>query len=377
MGAAYPELRRQGPRDADAEGRGRAFRRDPGKRHEDPRSAAGQGSANLDGATAFTLYDTYGFPLDLTADICRERNIDAGRGGFTAAMEQQKKTARAAGKFKMAAKVEYAGEKNKFVGYESLVHNTHVVALYADGVSVQELKAGQDGIVVLDTTPFYAESGGQVGDQGVIKQRRRFVRSRRHPEDPGRRVRPPRRAAVGRAEGRRHRRRASRRSQARAHHPQPLGHPPDAQGPARSARFATWQQKGSLVDPDKTRFDFSHNAPVTAEQIAEVEQIVNREILQNHATKAQHMSFDDAVKHGAMALFGEKYGDEVRVLDIGSSKELCGGVHVTAPATSACSRSSPKAASLPASAAYRSGDGRRRAGLGAVDQPPLLEAAAR
>src|SRR5205823_4044284 len=124
---------------------------------------------NLDGATAFTLYDTYGFPLDLTADICRERGVTLDEAGFTAAMEQQKKTARAAGKFKMAANVEYSGEKTKFVGYESLVHNTHVLALYSGGVSVQELKAGQDGIVVLDTTPFYAESGGQVGDKGVIK----------------------------------------------------------------------------------------------------------------------------------------------------------------------------------------------------------------
>jgi alanyl-tRNA synthetase len=150
---------------------------------------------NLDGATAFTLYDTYGFPLDLTADICRERNITLDEAGFTAAMEQQKKTARAAGKFKMAANVEYTGEKNKFVGYDSLVHNTHVLALYADGVSVQELKAGQDGIVVLDTTPFYAESGGQVGDKGLIKAGAGLLRSRRHPEDPGRRVRPPRRAA--------------------------------------------------------------------------------------------------------------------------------------------------------------------------------------
>jgi alanyl-tRNA synthetase len=124
---------------------------------------------NLDGATAFTLYDTYGFPLDLTADICRERGVTLDEAGFTAAMEQQKKTARAAGKFKMAAKVEYAGEKTKFVGYESLVHNTHVLALYSEGVSVQELKAGQEGIVVLDTTPFYAESGGQVGDHGSIR----------------------------------------------------------------------------------------------------------------------------------------------------------------------------------------------------------------
>ncbi|BDT58015.1 alanine--tRNA ligase [Massilia varians] len=283
---------------------------------------------NLDGATAFTLYDTYGFPLDLTADICRERGVTLDEEGFAAAMEQQKKTARAAGKFKMAAKVEYAGEKTKFVGYESLAHNTHVLALYSEGVSVEELKAGQEGIVVLDTTPFYAESGGQVGDQGVIKGGANLFEV----EDT-----------------------LKIQAEVFGHHgvlregSLKVGDTVDAQVDtvkrARTIRnhSATHlmhkalrevlgshvQQKGSLVDPDKTRFDFSHGAPLTAEEIAKVEMIVNREILENHATQAQHMSFDDAVKHGAMALFGEKYGDSVRVLDIGSSKELCGGVHVT------------------------------------------------
>ncbi len=287
---------------------------------------------NLDGATAFTLYDTYGFPLDLTADICRERNVTLDEAGFTAAMEQQKKTARAAGKFKMAAGVEYAGEKTKFVGYESLVHNTHVLALYAGGVSVQELQAGQDGIVVLDTTPFYAESGGQVGDKGVIKAAGGTNAGVFEVEDT-----------------------LKIQAEVFGHHgvlqsgSLKVGDTVDAQVDevkrARTIRnhSATHlmhkalrevlgshvQQKGSLVDPDKTRFDFSHNAPLTAEEIAKVEQIVNREILENHATQAQHMSMDDAIKHGAMALFGEKYGDTVRVLDIGSSKELCGGVHVT------------------------------------------------
>ena len=283
---------------------------------------------NLDGATAFTLYDTYGFPLDLTADICRERGIKLDEAGFTAAMEQQKKTARAAGKFKMAANVEYSGEKTRFVGYESLAHNSRVVALYTAGAPVQELKAGQDGIVVLDTTPFYAESGGQVGDKGLLKS-------------PG---------GVFEVEDT-----LKIQAEVFGHHgvlqsgSLKVGDMVDAQVDevkrARTIRnhSATHlmhkalrevlgghvQQKGSLVDPDKTRFDFSHNAPLSAEEIARVEQIVNAEILQNHATKAQHMSMDDAIKHGAMALFGEKYGDTVRVLDIGSSKELCGGVHVT------------------------------------------------
>jgi alanyl-tRNA synthetase len=282
----------------------------------------------LDGATAFTLYDTYGFPLDLTADICRERNITLDEEGFAAAMEQQKKTARAAGKFKMAANVEYAGEKNKFVGYDSLVHNTHVLALYADGVSVPMLSAGQDGIVVLDTTPFYAESGGQVGDKGVIKAAGGLFEvedtlkiqadvfghhgvlqsgSLKVGDTVDAQVDETKRART-----------------IRNHSATHLMHKA-----LREVLGSHVQQKGSLVDPDKTRFDFAHNAPLTAEEIVRVEQIVNAEILRNHPTQAQHMSMDDAIKHGAMALFGEKYGDTVRVLDIGSSKELCGGVHVT------------------------------------------------
>jgi alanyl-tRNA synthetase len=288
---------------------------------------------NLDGATAFTLYDTYGFPLDLTADICRERNITLDEAGFTAAMEQQKKTARAAGKFKMAAGVEYAGEKTKFVGYDALVHNTHVLALYTGGAPVQELKAGEEGIVVLDTTPFYAESGGQVGDKGLLKGVADVgVAGVFEVEDTLKiqaevfghhgvlqsgvlKVGDTIDAQVDEAK---------RARTIRNHSATHLMHKA-----LREVLGSHVQQKGSLVDPDKTRFDFSHNAPLTQEQIAQVETIVNREILQNHATQAQHMSMDDAIKHGAMALFGEKYGDTVRVLDIGSSKELCGGVHVT------------------------------------------------
>jgi alanyl-tRNA synthetase len=283
----------------------------------------------LDGATAFTLYDTYGFPLDLTADICRERNITLDEEGFAAAMEQQKKTARAAGKFKMAANVEYSGEKNTFVGYESLAtHNTHVLALYSGGSPVQELKAGDEGIVVLHTTPFYAESGGQIGDKGMIKASGGLFEV----EDTLKiqadvfghhgvlqsgvlKVGDTVDAQVDELK---------RARTIRNHSATHLMHKA-----LREVLGGHVQQKGSLVDPDKTRFDFAHNAPVTAEEIARVEQIVNAEILQNHPTQAQNMSMDDAIKHGAMALFGEKYGDTVRVLDIGSSKELCGGVHVT------------------------------------------------
>ena len=286
-----------------------------------------KGGGNLDGATAFTLYDTYGFPLDLTADICRERGVTIDEAGFAAAMEQQKKTARAAGKFKMAASVEYTGAKTKFIGYDALVHNAAVIALYAEGVAVPELKAGQSGIVVLDTTPFYAESGGQVGDQGVLRAAGGVFQV----EDTLKvqadvfghhgvlaegslKVGDKVDALVDEEK---------RGRTIRNHSATHLMHKA-----LREVLGSHVAQKGSLVDADKTRFDFSHNAPVTQEQIAQVEAIVNREILQNHETRAQHMSFDDAVKHGAMALFGEKYGDEVRVLDIGSSKELCGGVHV-------------------------------------------------
>ncbi len=283
---------------------------------------------NLDGGTAFTLYDTYGFPLDLTADICRERGITLDEAGFTAAMEQQKKTARAAGKFKMAANVEYAGEKTKFVGYDSLAHNTHVLALYADGVKVEQLSAGQAGIVVLDTTPFYAESGGQVGDQGVIGDGAvRFevedtlkIQADVFGHHGVLREGTLKVGATVDAQVDTAKRARTIRNHSATH----LMHKA-----LREVLGTHVQQKGSLVDPDKTRFDFSHPQALTVDEITQVEAIVNREILENHATQSHNMSFDDAVKHGAMALFGEKYGDTVRVLDIGTSKELCGGVHVT------------------------------------------------
>jgi alanyl-tRNA synthetase len=282
---------------------------------------------NLDGKTAFTLYDTYGFPLDLTADICREREITLDEAGFVAAMEEQKKVARAAGKFKMAANVEYAGEKNKFVGYDQLAHNSKVVALYANGAPVAQLKAGEQGIVVLDTTPFYAESGGQVGDQGVIQ-----ASGGKFEVEDTLKIQPDVFGhhgvlasgslkvgdAVG-AEVDQHARGRTIRNHSATH----LMHKA-----LREVLGAHVAQKGSLVDPDKARFDFSHSQPMSAEEIARVEAIVNAEILANAATQSHNMSFDEAVKHGAMALFGEKYGDEVRVMDIGSSKELCGGVHV-------------------------------------------------
>ena len=291
-------------------------------------AALAKNSKKLDGETAFTLYDTFGFPLDLTADICREREVELDEAGFATAMERQKTTARAAGKFKMAAAVEYSGDKTRFVGYDELAHEAKVLALYVDGSAVQKIEAGQDAIVVLDTTPFYAESGGQVGDCGVLEasgalfevadtlkiQAEVFGHHgnlRSGSLAVGDKVNAKVDTAV-------------RGRTIRNHSATHLMHKA-----LREVLGAHVAQKGSLVDADKTRFDFSHNAPVSADEIRRIEEIVNREILANVATEAKLMSFDDAVGAGAMALFGEKYGDEVRVLSIGTSRELCGGTHVS------------------------------------------------
>ncbi|HZX27854.1 MAG TPA: alanine--tRNA ligase [Telluria sp.] len=328
MGAAYPELHEAKERvaqvlKAEEERFGETL--ENGMKILEAQLA--KNPKELDGATAFTLYDTYGFPRDLTADICRERGVTLDEAGFDAAMEQQKKAARAAGKFKMAANVEYSGEKTRFVGYEHLAQDAKVVALYANGVAVDALAEGQQGIVVLNATPFYAESGGQVGDQGelraagaafevedTLKIQADVFGHHGSVKKGSLKVGDAVQAQVDPA---------VRARTMRNHSATHLMHKA-----LREVLGGHVAQKGSLVDADKTRFDFSHNAPLTAEQIAQVEAIVNKEILENHATCAQVMSFDDAVKGGAMALFGEKYGDEVRVLDIGSSRELCGGTHV-------------------------------------------------
>ena len=291
-------------------------------------AALAKDPANLDGKTSFALYDTYGFPLDLTADICRERDVTLDEVGFQTAMEKQKSTARAAGKFEMAAAIEYSGAKTTFVGYDTLADESKIIALYVNGSAVQTVAAGQDAIVVLDHTPFYAESGGQAGDVGVLEAgSARFDVSDTHKIQAdvfghhgklidgtlkiGDTVSAKVNANV---------RAATMRNHSATH----LMHKA-----LRTVLGGHASQKGSLVDADKTRFDFSHNGPVTADEIARIEALVNHEILENIATDAQLMSYDDAIKHGAMALFGEKYGDQVRVLGIGSSRELCGGTHVT------------------------------------------------
>lgn len=330
MGNAYPELAEQATRVADViRQEEERFGETLGNGMKILEAALAKDSANLDGVTAFTLYDTYGFPLDLTADICRERNVALDEAGFNAAMEAQREKAREGSKFKMNAALEYAGDKTRFTGYEQLAHEAKIVALYVDGVAVNEVNAGQSAIVVLDTTPFYAESGGQCGDAGVLLGSDGAVFAvsdtlKIQADVFGHHgvVTTGKLTIVQsvKAEVNQERRAATMRNHSATH----LMHKA-----LREVLGAHVAQRGSLVDPDKTRFDFSHNAPMTDEEIRQVEAIVNREILANQATRAQLMAFDDAVKHGAMALFGEKYGDEVRVLDIGSSRELCGGTHVS------------------------------------------------
>ena len=291
-------------------------------------AALAKDPAHLDGKTAFTLYDTYGFPLDLTADICRERDVTLDEAGFQVAMEKQKNTARAAGKFEMAAGIEYSGPKTKFVGYETLAEQAKVIALYVNGSAVDTVAAGQDAIVVLDHTPFYAESGGQAGDAGVLELANanfEVFDTQKIQADVfghhGKLQTGSLRVGDSVAAKVNHERRiATMRNHSATH----LMHKA-----LRTVLGGHVTQKGSLVDADKTRFDFSHNAPVSADEMRRIEALVNHEVLENAATSADLMAYDDAIKHGAMALFGEKYGDQVRVLGIGTSRELCGGTHVT------------------------------------------------
>ena len=287
-----------------------------------------KGSKTLDGELAFKLHDTYGFPLDLTADVCREREVTVDEAAFDEAMARQRDQARAAGKFKMAQGLEYSGAKTTFHGYEETVFDdAKVIALYVDGASVKEVTQGQQGVVVLDHTPFYAESGGQVGDAGVLANASvRFTVADTlkvqadvvgHHGTLGQGTLKV--GDVVKAEIDAVRRARTERNHSATH----LMH-----RALREVLGTHVQQKGSLVDADKTRFDFAHNAPMTDEQIRQVEAIVNAEVLANAPGIVRVMPFDEAVKGGAMALFDEKYGDEVRVLDLGFSRELCGGTHV-------------------------------------------------
>jgi alanyl-tRNA synthetase len=282
----------------------------------------------LDGETVFTLYDTFGFPVDLTADIAREREIPIDYAGFEAAMEQQRSRARAASKFRMDAGVEYSGGPTEFHGYDTLALEARVAAIYREGTRVESIAAGDAAVVVLDRTPFYAESGGQVGDRGELAGvNGKFA------VDDTQKVQADVFGHEGRlvtgtlAVGDTVMAAVDPVARARAawnHSATHLMH-----AALRKVLGPHVQQKGSLVDAEKTRFDFSHHAPMTDDEIRAVEALVNREIRHNHEVAVRQMKYDEAIKAGAMALFGEKYGDEVRVLTMGEfSTELCGGTHV-------------------------------------------------
>ncbi|MDC6131126.1 alanine--tRNA ligase, partial [Burkholderia gladioli] len=333
MGGAYPELK-------EAEGRVTDVLRQEEERFLETiehgmtildaalAELDAKGAKQLDGELAFKLHDTYGFPLDLTADVCRERGMTVDEPAFDDAMARQREQARAAGKFKATQGLEYSGAKTTFHGYEDIAFDdAKIVALYVGGTAVQQAQAGEQAVVVLDHTPFYAESGGQVGDQGVLanaatrfavedtlKVQADVIGHHGTVEQGTLKVGDTLRAEIDAA-----RRARTERNHSVTH----LMHKA-----LREVLGSHVQQKGSLVDAEKTRFDFAHNAPMSDDEIRRVEAIVNAEILANSPGIVSNMSYDDAVKGGAMALFGEKYGDEVRVLDLGFSRELCGGTHV-------------------------------------------------
>ena len=282
----------------------------------------------LDGSTVFKLYDTYGFPLDLTADIARERGFTVDFAGFEAEMEQQRNRARAASRFTMQTAVDYTGQATEFHGYDTLRVDAEVLAIYRDGSSVQQVEAGDSAVVVLDRTPFYAESGGQVGDAGqIVSGSAAFdvadtlkiqatVFGHHGRVEAGR-------LAVGD--------RVTAQVDAKQRHRAAYNHSAThlMHAALREVLGSHVAQRGSLVDAQRTRFDFSHTQQVTAEELARVEDLVNQEIRRNVPVEARLMKYDDAIKAGAMALFGEKYGDEVRVIGMGDfSTELCGGTHV-------------------------------------------------
>jgi alanyl-tRNA synthetase len=329
MGEAYPELKANQARVTEVlKQEEERFFQTITNGMEILETALANSSKVIDGETAFKLHDTFGFPLDLTADVCRERGVKVDEAGFEVAMNRQRDQARAAGKFKMAQGLEYSGAPTVFHGYDTLnKESAKVLALYVDGSQVKSIKAGDNAVLVLDNTPFYAESGGQVGDAGELRNQSSLFEV----EDTLKiqadvfghhgqvlegeiKVGDQLNAKVN----------AERRARTIRHHSAThLMHKA-----LREVLGAHVSQKGSLVDADKTRFDFTHTAAMTPEQIVQVEQLVNAEILGNAATSAKVMSLDDAQKTGAMMLFGEKYGESVRVLEIGSSKELCGGTHV-------------------------------------------------
>ena len=280
------------------------------------------------GDVAFKLHDTYGFPVDLTGDVCRERGLTVDTEGFEACMLEQKNKARAAGKFKIAADVLFTGDNNEFLGYDTLeVPEAKVLAVYKDGIQVESAQAGDDVLVILDKTPFYAEMGGQVGDTGILENGTTLLNVRdclklkasvfshvAHVCEGEVKTGDTFKAVVDAK-----RRQAIMRNHSVTH----IMHKA-----LREVLGEHVAQKGSLVNDAVTRFDFHHDKPMTAEEIRRVEEIVNAEILANTAVQCRVLPIEEARKTGAVMLFGEKYGETVRVLNIGTSIELCGGTHV-------------------------------------------------
>jgi alanyl-tRNA synthetase len=330
MGEAYPELAQHQAhveRILKLEEERFAETLEQGMRILEEDLAALQGSV-IAGDTVFRLYDTYGFPMDLTADIARERGLTIDTAGFETAMDAQRARAREASQFGS----DYSGDlqlegESIFTGYEQLSGESRITALFHEGAAVDQLVSGQSGIVVLEQTPFYAESGGQVGDHGRLESgSARFeVHDTRkqsganthvgHVTEGVLRVHDVVNAWVDSER---------RQSIILNHSGTHLLH-----AALRSVLGDHVQQKGSLVEPERLRFDFAHYEPLTPQQLAEIENLVNEQIRANATAETRVMSMDDAVQSGAMALFGEKYGDKVRVLSIGDfSVELCGGTHV-------------------------------------------------
>ena len=282
----------------------------------------------LDGETVFKLYDTFGFPLDLTADIARERGITVDFAGFEHAMQMQRERARAASKFSMGKGLFFDGEKTEFVGYDNLRQEARIVALYKEGSQVNEITAGDEAVIVLDRSPFYAESGGQAGDIGeIVSGHGSFVvedTQKIQAEVFGHKGR----LATGKlVVGEHINAQVNTEARQRAAYNHSATHLMHAALRTVLGNHVT--QKGSLVNAERTRFDFSHQQPVTTDEIRRIEELVNAEIRRNNRVETRLMKHEDAIKAGAMALFGEKYGDEVRVVGMGDfSTELCGGTHV-------------------------------------------------
>lgn len=287
-----------------------------------------QESGTLSGDIVFRLYDTFGFPVDLTADIARERGVQIDLAGFEIYMAEQRDRARASGKFVMQTGIEYAGLPTEFHGYETLQYEAHILALYKEGSRTDFIESGEEAVIVLDKTPFYAESGGQTGDSGellsgggtfVVKDTQKIqakVFGHTGILSSGRLVAGDR--VIARVDP------VARANTAYNHSATHLLH-----AALRQVLGNHVTQKGSLVNADRLRFDFSHTGAMQTNEIHRVENLVNAQIRKNHGVTTQLMAYDEAVKQGAMALFGEKYGDTVRVVSMGDfSTELCGGTHV-------------------------------------------------